>query len=137
MFHRDIETRLAATAIPAPMTRLALKLAWERGTLTYLNTAGGWNREVRTFALTRDVCPGLDTCLPASVAVEQLMSAYLDRYGPVSIRDATWWSGLSRAAVLAGLDRAAVKLVEVRAPWSTSRLYMSAERFTQFTAAPH
>ncbi|GAA3844074.1 winged helix DNA-binding domain-containing protein [Sphaerisporangium flaviroseum] len=134
MFHRDIETRLAATAIPAPMTRLALKLAWERGTLTYLNTAGGWNREVRTFALTPDVCPGLDTRLPASVAVEQLMSAYLDRYGPVSIRDATWWSGLSRAAVLAGLDRAAVKLVEVRAPWSTSPLYMSAERFTQFTA---
>ncbi|MEO3807690.1 crosslink repair DNA glycosylase YcaQ family protein [Sphaerisporangium sp. B11E5] len=132
LHHRDIETRLATAAIPVPLTRLALKLAWERGTLTYLNGAAGWNREVRTFALTARTYPALQTDLPAPVAVERLISAYLDRYGPVSIRDATWWSGLSRTAVLNGIERCGVKLIELRSPWSDNPLYMPEERFNKF-----
>ena len=41
--------------------RAALKLAWERGTLTYLNQSGCWNAEHRTFALATAVHPELDT----------------------------------------------------------------------------
>ncbi|GAA3306106.1 DNA glycosylase AlkZ-like family protein [Nonomuraea dietziae] len=37
LFHRTIEDRLAAAGLPITVTRLALKLAWERGTLTYAN----------------------------------------------------------------------------------------------------
>ncbi|MFI7049038.1 DNA glycosylase AlkZ-like family protein [Streptosporangium sandarakinum] len=135
MFHRDIEARLAAAAIPVSVTRLALKLAWERGTLAYINQARGWNREVRTFALTTSLYPGFDTGVDPSAAVTRLMAAYIDRYGPIGIRDATWWSALSRTAVVEGLERAGAKLVELLTPWSSSPLYMNAERFSEFTDA--
>ncbi|MEV0196298.1 crosslink repair DNA glycosylase YcaQ family protein [Nonomuraea sp. NPDC050691] len=135
LFHRTIEDRLAAAGMPVVVTRLALKLAWERGTLTYVNQAAGWNREVRTFTLTARAYPVLDTALDPHVATDRLMAAYLDRYGPISIRDATWWSALSRAAVAGGLERAAIKLVQLSTPWSDSPLYMSAQRFAEFTVA--
>ncbi|MET8334343.1 DNA glycosylase AlkZ-like family protein [Streptosporangium canum] len=136
LLHRTIEARLAAAAVPVPVTRLALKLAWERGTLAYLNQTQGWNREVRAFALTSDAYPGLDTSLDAGTAAEQLFTAYIDRYGPVSIRDATWWSALSRAAVVDGLERAGVKLIELITPWADSPVYMGADRFAEFVDAP-
>lgn len=136
LFHRRIEAQLDAAAIPVPVTRLALKLAWERGTLAYLNQSPGWNREVRVFALTADAYPNLDTRLDTGTAVAQLMAAYIDRYGPVSIRDATWWSALSRTAVVDGMHQAAIKLVELITPWTTSPLYMSADRFAEFADAP-
>ncbi|MER7359984.1 DNA glycosylase AlkZ-like family protein [Nonomuraea dietziae] len=135
LFHRTIEDRLAAAGLPITVTRLALKLAWERGTLTYANQAAGWNREVRTFTLTASAYPTLDTALDPHVAVDHLMVAYLDRYGPISIRDATWWSALSRTAIVGGLERAAVKLVQLSTPWSDSPMYMSAQRFAEFTVA--
>ncbi|MCA2182772.1 winged helix DNA-binding domain-containing protein [Nonomuraea glycinis] len=136
LFHRDIEARLVAAAISVPVTRLALKLAWERGTLAYLNQTQGWNREFRTFALTADAYPGLDTSLDPGTAVERLLTAYIDRYGPVSIRDATWWSALSRVAVVDGMQRAGIKLVELITPWAANPLYMSTDRFAEFVDAP-
>ncbi|MFD8559662.1 DNA glycosylase AlkZ-like family protein [Streptosporangium canum] len=135
LFHRVIETRLAATGIPVPTTRLALKLAWERGILAYQNQSGGWNREVRTFALTADAYPGLNIGLASDLAAERLFTVYLDRYGPVSLRDATWWSALSRMAVAEAWQRAGVKLVELITPWTPSPLYMLAERFAEYAAA--
>ncbi|MGN9846515.1 DNA glycosylase AlkZ-like family protein [Nonomuraea sp. H19] len=135
LFHRTIEARLGAAGMPVMVTRLALKLAWERGTLAYLNQAAGWNREVRAFALTASAYPTLDTVLDPHAAVDYLMAAYLDRYGPISIRDATWWSALSRTAVVGGLERSGVKLVRLFTLWSDSPMYMSAQRFAEFTVA--
>lgn len=135
LFHRTIEARLGAAGIPVMVTRLALKLAWERGTLAYLNQAAGWNREIRVFALTASAYPTLDSVLDPHTAVEFLMAAYLDRYGPISIRDATWWSALSRTAVAEALERSGVKLVRLFTPWSDSPLYMSTQRFAEFTLA--
>ncbi len=41
--------------------RLAIKVAWERGTIAYINATAAWNREARTFALTSAAYPALDT----------------------------------------------------------------------------
>ncbi|MFD2357257.1 DNA glycosylase AlkZ-like family protein [Nonomuraea ferruginea] len=135
LFHRTIEVQLGAAGTPVMVTRLALKLAWERGVLSYLNQAAGWNREVRVFTLTASTYPTLDTALDPHTAVELLMAAYLDRYGPISIKDATWWSALSRTAVTEALQRSGVKLVRLFTPWSHSPLYMSAQRFAEYTVA--
>ena len=40
-------------------------------------------------ALTRDAYPALDLSLPRSQAITTLVTAYFDRYGPATIRDAT------------------------------------------------
>lgn len=136
--HRDIEQALTEGRGVA-VVRGALKLAWERGTLTYANTSPVWNREQRTFDLAARAYPGLDTGMSAERGRELLLAAYLDRYGPVSMRDATWWSALSRRDVVNAWIRAGVKLVQVVAPsWGPHPMVMSADRFTEFThAAPH
>ena len=45
------------------MARLAIKVAWERGVIAYINDTGSWNREARTFALTASAYPELDLSL--------------------------------------------------------------------------
>jgi hypothetical protein len=133
--HRDIEARLAVGATPVVAIRLALKLAWERGSLTYRNVSTGWNQERRTFALTTATHPGLDMAMSRDVGTVRLVDAYFDRYGPASLRDAMWWSGLSRTAILKALARIGRPLVAVSTPWSTSTLYMYRDRLEQFHLA--
>ena len=90
---------MAAAGHPVAVVRLAVKTAWEDGTLTYLNRSGCWNAENRAFALTADVHPSLDTAADRTYATRTLIEAYFDRYGPATIKDAMWWSALSRSAV--------------------------------------
>ncbi|WP_434739501.1 DNA glycosylase AlkZ-like family protein [Micromonospora sp. SH-82] len=135
--HRQIEARLATGATPVVAVRLALKLAWEQGTLTYRNRSGSWNREQRTFALTATTHPHLNISLDRDRATQQLVFAYLDRYGPASLKDVTWWSGLSRARILAALDRAGHPLTALYTPWSPAPLYMFHHRFEEFTNTAH
>lgn len=131
--HRQIEERLAQAGTPVPAARLALKLAWECGELTYRNRSGGWNREHRTFALTATSHPDLHLSLDRDTATTRLIEAYFDRYGPASLRDATWWSGLSRTAVVTALDQAGRPLTAVSTPWADSTLYLPRARFEEFT----
>jgi hypothetical protein len=86
--YRALQARLAACGYNALTGRLAIKVAWERGTIACSTAAISWNREARTFALTRDAYPSLDLSLPRKQAVTGLVSAYFDRYGPATIRDA-------------------------------------------------
>lgn len=81
LFHRDIEARLARSGVATVTARLALKIAWERGTIAYLNETSGWNREVRKFALTSQAYPDLDLGMSREAATISLMDAYFDRYG--------------------------------------------------------
>jgi hypothetical protein len=90
--HRQIEERLAGGSISVHTVRLALKLDWERGRLTYRNRSNGWNREHRTFALTATTYPALNFNLDRDAATDRLVEAYFDRYGPASLRDVMWWS---------------------------------------------
>ncbi|MEH1016657.1 crosslink repair DNA glycosylase YcaQ family protein [Micromonospora sp. CPCC 206060] len=130
--HREIETRLVTGVVPVTAVRLALKLAWERGTLTYRNASLGWNQERRTFGLTTNAHPHLDMTMERRLATVRLIEAYFDRYGPASIHDAMWWSGLSGTAVVDALADIPRPLVAITAPWSASTLYMYQDRLEQF-----
>ncbi|MEU2613113.1 crosslink repair DNA glycosylase YcaQ family protein [Micromonospora sp. NPDC007271] len=129
---RHIEERLATGVTTVVAVRLALKLGWERGLFTYRNRSSSWNRELRTFALTAAAHPDLDMNLDRATATERLVAAYFDRYGPASLRDVTWWSGLSRTGVLAALDRIGQPLIALHTPWSPAPLYMFCNRFKEF-----
>jgi hypothetical protein len=72
--------------------RLAVKVAWERGVIAYVNASDSWDREARTFALTASAYPELDLSLTRDQAVSALVTPYFHRYGPATIRDAAWWS---------------------------------------------
>lgn len=126
--HREIERHLVARRNPVPVARLGLKLAWERGDVGYHNGSAVWNREVRTFRLAPT---GPST--PRDVGTRHLLEAYFRTYGPATVRDAAWWSGLSRTAVRAAL--ADLDVVTLRLPWADSPFVMVRERYEAFLRA--
>lgn len=132
MSHRRIEARLICPRTSVAVVRLALKLAWEQGVLTYRNDTSGWNRENRKFDLTAKLYPGLDMSMDGSKAAGELIREYFDRYGPASLRDAMWWSGLSRSAVITAMNESARRFTAVHAPWCQSSLYMYDDRYDEF-----
>ncbi len=135
LHHRAIETRLVTSRRPVVAVRLALKLAWERGILTYVNSSGCWNREHRTFAVTARQHPGLDMKPDRGTATGELIATYFDRYGPATLKDAMWWSGLSRTAILAAMTESRGEWVRVLAPWSPSPMFMYRQRWEEFQAS--
>lgn len=135
LHHREIERRLSHRGIPVSRVRLALKLAWEQGTLAYANTSPTWNRETRTFALTKQAYPEVNFGLDRQTATTALTEAYFDRYGPASLRDAAWWSGLSRSAITAALAAGTREVMTIGVAWSSEPQVMFADRWNQFTAS--
>lgn len=135
---RAIETELTREGVPVPAVRAGLKLAWERGLLTYLNQSGAWNREKRVFSLTATTVPELLHELDLRQAKRDLVAGYFDRYGPATLGDAMWWSALSRRDVLTAMrdssDNLGVDWVRVDTPWSSSPAYMSVHRREPFLA---
>jgi hypothetical protein len=132
MSHRAIEARLMTPRTSAAVVRLALKLVWEQGVLTYRNDTTCWNRENRAFELAARLYPCLDMSMDRDKAVGDLIREYFDRYGPASLRDAMWWSGLSRSAITTAMNESARHFVTVQTPWCQSLLYMYDDRYNQF-----
>jgi hypothetical protein len=132
---RQIEAGLGRHGVDVPHARAGVKVAWERGRLTYLNVSSGWNQESRAFALTETTCPGLLREVDPRQAVRELVAGYFDRYGPATVRDAMWWSALSQRDVLAGMDSCGVDWVEVHTPWASSPAFMPAGRYEEALAA--
>jgi hypothetical protein len=129
---RRIESTLATNGTPVPLTRAALKLAWERGILTYLNRARVWNQEQRVFALTEQACPGLLADLDAGEAVQALVAGYFDRYGPATVRDVMWWSALPRRDVVAAMNASDVTWARIQTPWTPSPTFMPEARYEEY-----
>jgi hypothetical protein len=110
-----------------------IKVAWERGTIAYINAATAWNREARTFALTSAAYPTLNLSLTREQAVTELITAYFERYGPATLRDATWWSGLPAADITAALLACGRPIISVATPWSADPCLMFADHLTEST----
>ncbi|WP_322749595.1 MULTISPECIES: DNA glycosylase AlkZ-like family protein [unclassified Frankia] len=135
LLYRQLEATLTGPRASVAAVRVAVKLAWERGLLTYLNQSGCWNAEHRAFALTSDAHPDLDTALDPRAATRTLVHAYFTRYGPATLKDATWWSALSRAAVIAALDASDTEWLQITTPWSQAPAYLAAAQYEEFLAA--
>ncbi|MDQ1306932.1 MAG: hypothetical protein QG671_2764 [Actinomycetota bacterium] len=133
---RAIEAALAAEGTAVPVARAALKLAWERGTITCLNVSGRWNRELRVFALTERACPGLLAPMDRDEAIRVLIEAYFDRYGPATIADAMWWSGLARRDVVAAMDAAPCRWARLDTEWAASAAFMTEARYEEHHTVP-
>ncbi len=125
--HRVIESHLASRR-DVQVGRLAIKVAWERGTIAYVNSTTFWNREARTFALTSSAYPTLDLSVTRDQAVAKLVTAYFDRYGPATVRDATWWSGLPATEIMTALLTCDRPVIAVATPWSDVPCLMFADQ---------
>jgi hypothetical protein len=70
--------------------------------------------------------------MPGPGAQQKLITEYFRRYGPASVRDATWWSGLPQRAVFSALR--AAEAIPVQTPWSSAVCYVLPEQLTDFEA---
>jgi len=134
--HREIEKQLATDALGNQAVRAALKVAWEQGLVTYRNHSGGWNRENRTFAVTAKLYPGFEINRERQTATANLMAHYFERYGPATIADAAWWSGLSRRDIIQGMASQAGEWVTMPNPWGKNRLFMPRTQLAAFHNSP-
>jgi Winged helix DNA-binding domain len=123
---RDLERRLVTgdslvTAddrfppLPLTVARHAVRWMWEAGQIACRNTAVSLHREVREFALTGAAHPGLDlNAVDVDVAVRELVAHYLTAFGPASVADLQWWSGLTRSEIDPALAALHDDLIRVR-----------------------
>ena len=134
--HRELEQRVLAAPPPirarrdqlGALVRLAIKWLWESGELAYRNTADSLHRERREFHLTHLAHPRLRLDgVDVDQAVLLLLRRYLAAFGPASIEDFRWWSGLNRAAITPALAALRPDLVDVRLDQKPDRLLLLAE----------
>ncbi|MDP2313810.1 MAG: winged helix DNA-binding domain-containing protein [Pseudomonadota bacterium] len=108
------------------LARLSLKYLWEMGELTYHNRASHWAREERWFESTSVAYPSLRLNeLDEVEARRKLVSAYIDRFGPVTERDIVWWSGLRVVDVRTAIRDLADELAVVSVTGLHDSCYMS------------
>ncbi len=123
-----LASRKTGLTNPTPYLRTLIKTLWERGDLCIRNLASDWKQEGRVYALLRDVYPSLDLHgLDPAEATAALLATYFRRYGPASIADAAWWSGIGEARVRQFIAGNARDLVEVAVEGVAAACYLFTE----------
>jgi len=88
------------TGISPLLIATVLKELWEEGTLCYLNLSDRWGGEERRYGILRREFPNLDLNRVDPESAERvLVAAHVSSYGPVTVKDIAWWSGLSSRRV--------------------------------------
>jgi hypothetical protein len=146
-----IEALLAGRALSATEVRSALQAGQDvpvpavlnqmcdEGRLLRDRPVAGWRDARNTYRRFSEALPHvrLDGCRPAE-ATTQLVERYVARYGPVTLEDIAWWTGL-------GIDRCRTALAElddrvshVRVPgWDGNHVVVRADLDRMLhTAAP-
>lgn len=78
------------------LAKKILKYYWEKGLLCYVNSADYWEKEERKYALTQMFYPSIDLYLYDSIiAKEMLVMGYIEKFGPATLQDLVWWSGIN------------------------------------------
>lgn len=75
---------------------IIIKYLWEKGILCYVNRSLNWECEDRCYAVTKKFY-GIDLNIGTEEeAKRKLFQLYVKCFGPISLKDAVWWSGLSQ-----------------------------------------
>lgn len=134
--HRELEQQVLAGPLRiqarrdmlGELVRLGIKWLWESGELVYRNAADSLHRERREFHLTRLAHPTLQLShIDTGQAVGLLLRRYLTAFGPASINDFRWWSGLTRREIMPALAALQTELTDVRITGRPEPLLLLAE----------
>jgi hypothetical protein len=84
-----------------------------------------------------EVFPDVDlAAVPEQLAVRELVHRYVAAYGPVTVRDVAWWTGLPLRTVRAATDALGAELVPVRLPGETADHLMTDQDLARAQAEP-
>lgn len=140
----DLDTDALAAAVPAlglrvglmmdkaygsevAVARYVLEALGTAGELVRARTIGGWRANRTSWAALATWTPELAPRPPKGEAYAQIAAAWLSAFGPGTVEDLAWWSGLPKGevkAAIAALGRAVVQ-VEVKG-WPGPRYALAA-----------
>lgn len=86
-------------------SKAILKFMWEDGFLCYVNISKKWECENRMYAITEKFYHGLNLNVgTVEEAQRKLISQYILKFGPVTIEDISWWSGISKREIFLAIQ---------------------------------
>ena len=111
-----VETTLVGRAMTARALRTQLgvdrsltavmQLMSDEGRIIRWRPAGGRRDATSTYRVFGEALPGVDlTGWDEAEAISRLAELYVRHYGPATEEDLSWWSGLDRRSLRAGLAR--------------------------------
>jgi hypothetical protein len=123
----DFEKKVFAKAL--------VKYLWETGILCYVNASDRWYSEKRYYSFTKLFYPALDLdFVSVDEAEYQLVYHHISKYGPVSLKDISWWSGLGISKVRKHLLRmeGSQLIFRTRIENSSTEFFMTNEDYQSF-----
>ena len=105
MTRDELDTALnqggVSTAIPQRLVHLLMHAELDRVLVN-----GAWKGKQATYALLDERVPeaGSTALFEAVPAAAELARRYFTSHGPATLKDFTWWSGLTAAAARAGIE---------------------------------
>jgi len=110
-----------------------IKDLWECGTLCYVNRSQDWAKEDRCYGLTAQLYPQFNlSSIDEASAQEQLVYYYISAYGPVTINDIWWWSGIGKSAIQRSLVKLENSLIKVYLEGCIDVCYMTHEKYLEY-----
>jgi len=128
--YRELEARAASTRHQVSLIRIAIKWLWETGEVAHVDLSPSLHHEHRAFVATEAQYPGLDLRAEApdlQSSCDALVREHLRAFGPASIADTAWWSGLGRTAVRDAVMRAGGEFVPVALDGVSDELLLAAD----------
>jgi len=77
-----------------------VNLMCDQGMLIRGSPAKGWRSNLHTYHLFQEYFPGMDlNAVDEAEAKKSMIKKYLASFGPVTVTDASWWSGFTKTEV--------------------------------------
>jgi hypothetical protein len=114
--YRELEARARSSHRPVNLIRLAIKWLWETGELAHVDLSPSLHHEHRAFVRATAHYPGLGLRPEAADvrgACDELVYEHLRAFGPASVSDTAWWSGLGLSTARDAIARAGDEFVRV------------------------
>jgi uncharacterized protein YcaQ len=111
----------------------AVKDLWEAGELCYINKSTHWGKEDRYYGYTPSIYPNLHlNQIDIKEAQKKLVYYHIDRFGPISIKDIAWWSGLSVKVIRDSIKELADEVMKVELDAANIEYFMTENGLTHY-----
>ncbi len=105
--------------------KIVLKEMWEEGTLCYINESQHWEAEKRRYGYTAYIYPNLAlSSIGENEAQERLIEYHIEKFGPVTEGDISWWTGLGTKRIRDHITKLNKKLIHLTISGFDNVFYM-------------
>lgn len=122
----SIQKKETATFWAHTWIRAVLKELWESGELCYINASTTFCSEMRLYGLLSRTYPmfNLTQNSDEEEAIINLVERHTQGYGPVTISDIAWWSGIAKVNIKAALEKLSGRVISVEIEGFQEKFWM-------------